>query len=59
MENADPRTLSTEAKEVVEMIYELSTGIMFSQYENLSTGAKMRIAEVTRNTKKMLEDDMT
>jgi hypothetical protein len=59
MKKTSQHALSPEAKEVVEMINDVASGIMFEQYQNLPTGAKMRVAEVTRNTQRMLDEDAT
>jgi hypothetical protein len=59
MEETNQDALSSEAKEVVEMINDIAAGIMLHHYDNLSTGAKMRVSAVTRNTQKMLDDGST
>ena len=51
-------SLSPEARELIEMINDLAVDFMFWQYENLSTGMKMRLAKVTRSTQRMLDGDV-
>lgn len=59
MKKTSQNRLSPEARQVVEMIYDLAVEFMFGQYENLSTVMKMRLAEVTKNTQKMMDGDLT
>jgi len=59
MKETNPNRLSQEASQVLEMINDLAVEFMFCQYENLSPGMKMRLAEVTKNTQRMMDGDLT
>ena len=50
-------TLSRNAREVVQMINEIATDLMFAAYPNLSPGMKIKLSDLTRNTTRMLEEE--
>lgn len=47
--------LSQEAKELVEMINEIATDLMFHAYDHLPVTGKMKLCELTKNTQRVLE----
>lgn len=59
MKETNTHGLSQEARLVLEMINDLAVEFMFCQYENLSPGMKMRLTEMTKNTQKMMDGDLT
>ena len=48
--------LSPEATEVVEMINEMATELMFYAYDHLPVGVRMKLSDLTKNTQRVLEE---
>jgi hypothetical protein len=48
--------LSQEATEVVEMINEIATDLMFHAYDYLPVSGRMKLAELAKNTRRVLEE---
>ena len=48
--------LSPEATEVVEMINEMATELMFYTYDHLPVGVRMKLSDLTKNTQRVLEE---
>lgn len=53
---AENEGLSEEATEVVEMINEIATDLMFHAYDHLPVGSKMKLSELAKNTRRVLEE---
>jgi hypothetical protein len=54
--SADTDRLSEEATEVVEIINEIATDLMFRAYDYLPVGGRIKLSELAKNTRRVLEE---
>jgi hypothetical protein len=50
-------SLSHEARELLHNLNGLAAQIMFDRYKDLTEGMRLRLSNVIRNTKQILDDD--
>jgi len=56
---SENKALSPEATELVQIINDVATDLMFHVYEDLPPDMKMKLSDLTRNTQRMLEDSQS
>jgi len=54
---ASQDSLSEEARELLNNLNSLAAQIMCEHYEDLTVGMKLRVTNVIKNTKQILDDD--
>ena len=56
---SENKELSPEATELVQIINDVATDLMFHVYEDLPPDIKMKLSDLTRDTQRMLEDSQS
>ena len=51
-------SLSREARELLDNLNGLAAQIMFEHYKDLTEGMRLRLSNVIKNTKQILDDDL-